>query len=214
MFRPDRLIEVDTVINMYYDWAIGAQAGKYDVQSVMMHEFGHWLVLQHLYEGSHSQGGCDEFTGSVMYYSIGANTTRRNLTWIDLWGKWYLYASGWFSLAPPAVILPEDYPLEGGLYGKNADLLPPFPAPANPELWLPYRLFRESPVQIRIYDVRGTLVRTLDLGLKPAGNYLTKEKAAYWDGRNETSERVATGVYFYTLETKSESLAGRIVIGK
>ena len=55
-------------------------------------------------------------------------------------------------------------------------------------------------MQIRIYDVAGHLVRTLDLGTKPAGNYLSREQAAYWDGRNDMGEVVSSGVYFYTLE--------------
>jgi hypothetical protein len=40
------------------------------------------------------------------------------------------------------------------------------------------------------------------LGKKQAGNYVTKEKAAYWDGRDELGQRVASGVYFYALQVE------------
>ena len=40
--RRDRLKEVDTIINTKYYWAVGALPNKFDVESVMAHEFGHW----------------------------------------------------------------------------------------------------------------------------------------------------------------------------
>jgi hypothetical protein len=30
---------------------------------------------------------------------------------------------------------------------------------------------------------------------------MEKEKTAYWDGRNDAGERVASGIYFYTIKT-------------
>ena len=43
-------------------------------------------------------------------------------------------------------------------------------------------------------------MRTLRLGHQPAGYYQHRSKAAYWDGRNYLGEKVATGIYFYTLK--------------
>ena len=37
---------------------------------------------------------------------------------------------------------------------------------------------------------------------------------AYWDGKNEMGERVAGGVYFYTLQTPEFSATRRMVILK
>jgi len=45
-------------------------------------------------------------------------------------------------------------------------------------------------VVIKIYSVKGELVRELQLGRKSAGLYLNREKAACWDGRNTSGERV------------------------
>ena len=47
-------------------------------------------------------------------------------------------------------------------------LLPNYPNPFNPETWIPYQLAKPTHVRIRIYDVAGHLVRTLDLGIKLA----------------------------------------------
>ncbi len=80
-------------------------------------------------------------------------------------------------------------------------LLQNYPNPFNPETWIPYQLAEESEVKVRIYGMGGKLIRQLNLGYKPAGFYLNREKAAYWDGRRDDSgESVASGVYFYTFQ--------------
>jgi hypothetical protein len=81
-------------------------------------------------------------------------------------------------------------------------LLQNFPNPFNPETWIPYQLAHEADVTIRIYNQHGQLVRTLNPGIQQAGSYLTKDRAAYWDGRNDAEESVVSGVYFYTLDLR------------
>lgn len=75
-----------------------------------------------------------------------------------------------------------------------------YPNPFNPETWIPYQLKENADVIIRIYSSNGQLVRTLNLGNKPAGFYLSKEKSAYWDGRDSYGNKVASGIYFYTFD--------------
>ena len=55
-------------------------------------------------------------------------------------------------------------------------------------------------VTIKIYSTTGHLVRTLDLGQRASGEYLSKNKAAYWDGRNEAGEEVASNIYFCVMK--------------
>lgn len=76
-------------------------------------------------------------------------------------------------------------------------LLSNYPNPFNPETWIPYHLAAATDVQITIYDATGRVVRQLDMGHQSAGYYAEKSRAAYWDGRNDIGERVASGVYFY-----------------
>jgi len=83
---------------------------------------------------------------------------------------------------------------------EASQLLQNYPNPFNPETWIPYALESEASVEIQIYNSAGQLIRTLDLGVQPAGVYLSREKAAHWDGRNNYGERVANGVYWYTLK--------------
>lgn len=93
-------------------------------------------------------------------------------------------------------------------------LLPNYPNPFNPETWIPYQLATSSDVQITIYDTKGIVVRTLVLGHQAAGYYTHRNRAAYWDGRNGLGENVASGVYFYQLQTDEISPIRKMVILK
>ncbi len=75
-----------------------------------------------------------------------------------------------------------------------------YPSLFNPDTWIPYKLAEDVSVTIIIYHVSGRLIRTLDLGHKPAGFCISRGKAAYWDGRNEAGESVGSGVYFYSIK--------------
>ena len=85
------------------------------------------------------------------------------------------------------------------LIPKETALLANYPNPFNPETWIPYQLASPADVTVHIYGINGTLVRTLSLGHQTAGMYHGKSRAAYWDGKNELGESVASGIYFYTL---------------
>ena len=100
------------------------------------------------------------------------------------------------------------------LLPKEAALLPNYPNPFNPETWIPYQLAASADVVLHIYSVNGTLVRRLALGHQPAGMYHNKSRAAYWDGRNENGEAVASGVYFYTLTAGNFTATRRMLIRK
>ena len=88
--------------------------------------------------------------------------------------------------------------LEAIIPEKTA-LLANYPNPFNPETWIPYHLANDAEVQLMIYDTKGVVVRRLDLGHQMAGYYTNQAKAAHWDGRNESGESVASGIYFYQL---------------
>ena len=93
-------------------------------------------------------------------------------------------------------------------------LLANYPNPFNPETWIPYHLANPSNVQITIYDARGSVVRQLELGHQREGYYTSQSRAAYWDGRNAVGERVASGIYFYQLQTDQLSFLRKMVILK
>ncbi len=97
---------------------------------------------------------------------------------------------------------------------KETQLLANYPNPFNPETWIPYTLSEYSDISIRIYDSKGQAIRQLSLGMKPAGVYIDKDSAAYWDGTTETGEKVSSGIYFYSLSTGSAMYTKKMIVVK
>ncbi len=100
------------------------------------------------------------------------------------------------------------------LHPRRTGVFPNYPNPFNPETWIPFQLHRAVHVRITIYDVLGREVRGFDLGYLSAGYYKTRERAVYWDGRNNINERVASGTYFYRLEAGDFVGTHRLVVLK
>ena len=98
------------------------------------------------------------------------------------------------------------------LLPKETRLFANYPNPFNPETWIPYQLSEPAEVTVYIYSIDGTSVRTLAFGHQPIGVYHNKSRAAYWDGRNEQGERVASGIYFYTLSAGKFTATRKMLI--
>ena len=69
-------------------------------------------------------------------------------------------------------------------------------------------------VTLTIYGMNGHLVRRLAVGYQAAGMYQSRSRAAYWDGRNQLGESVASGLYFYTLTADDFTATRRMLILK
>ena len=104
--------------------------------------------------------------------------------------------------------------LLASLIPKETALLHNYPNPFNPETWIPYQLAESAEVALTIYDANGKMVRYLALGHQAAGMYQSRSRAAYWDGRNQLGESVASGLYFYTLTADEFTATRRMLILK
>ncbi len=100
------------------------------------------------------------------------------------------------------------------LIPKKNRLLPNYPNPFNPETWIPYQLATPADVTITIHNLRGVVVRKLKVGHQAAGIYQKRNRAAYWDGRNDVGEPVASSVYFYTLTADDWTATRKMLIRK
>ncbi len=85
---------------------------------------------------------------------------------------------------------------ELGAVPDRFDLAQNFPNPFNPETIIKYQLPRQSHVKLEIYNTLGQKVRTLVDATQKASYYSVK-----WDGRNQSGNRVSSGIYLYRLET-------------
>jgi len=84
------------------------------------------------------------------------------------------------------------------------------PNPLNPRAMLSFVTPRDGSARVELYDVGGRRIRTLIGGEHMAAGY--HEVAI--DGRNESGERLASGVYFYRIEAAGEVARGRFAILK
>jgi len=82
-----------------------------------------------------------------------------------------------------------------------------FPNPFNPSTTIMFDMREKGHVSLKIYNVAGQLVRTLVNGVKDAGHHKIT-----WDGRNNDGVSIASGVYFYKMETKRFSQTRKMVM--
>ena len=111
------------------------------------------------------------------------------------------------SRIPLAELVAYEIPAKTGL-------LLNYPNPFNPETWIPYRLAKDAFVTVTIYDLSGRMVRDIAVGHRIAAVYESRSEAIYWDGRTEFGERVASGIYFYTLTAGDYTATRKMVILK
>ena len=93
-------------------------------------------------------------------------------TWIDM-----AHAADDGSLTFQLGIANLERLLAALLPDKTA-LLANYPNPFNPETWIPYHLANDAAVTLTIYDIKGAVVRLLDLGHQRAGYYTDRSRAA------------------------------------
>jgi hypothetical protein len=83
------------------------------------------------------------------------------------------------------------------------------PNPLNPSTTISFELSRPGSVQLNVYDVSGRLVKTLANGFMGAGSH-----SVGWDGTSRQGARVASGVYFYLLQTPEATVKSNLVVAK
>jgi len=84
-----------------------------------------------------------------------------------------------------------------------------YPNPFNPTTSIEYRLNKPGHVKLTVYNVLGNTVKTLVNEKQKAGNM-----EVTWDGTNEAGVKMASGVYYYRLETGSMSKTMKMVLMK
>ena len=81
------------------------------------------------------------------------------------------------------------------------------PNPFNPLTNIEFGLAQPSRVTIRIYDMTGSLVRTLVNEVRPAGRH-----SVVWTGVDEGGKPVSSGVYAYVMEAGGKKFTRKLVL--
>ena len=88
----------------------------------------------------------------------------------------------------------ENKPALPGAYRMSRN----YPNPFNPETCIDYQLPENNHVLIEVFDLLGRHVRTLVDRIQKAGRYQTT-----WNGRNESGQTEASGIYFISMRAGS-----------
>jgi sugar lactone lactonase YvrE len=80
------------------------------------------------------------------------------------------------------------------------------PNPVSPGGAVRYALPRDEHVRLRLYDIAGREVRTLENGMGTAGWHTLR-----WDGRGDAGQKLGAGVFFLRLEAEGRTLTQRVV---
>jgi len=86
-------------------------------------------------------------------------------------------------------------------------LHPASPNPSSGGAWIGFSLGQATRANLSVYDVGGRRVRTLMSGLGAEGS-----QSLFWDGRDEAGQPVASGVYFYRLQSGDQRLTRKLVL--
>jgi hypothetical protein len=84
-----------------------------------------------------------------------------------------------------------------------------YPNPFNPETTIKYFLPSPSDVKLEIFNIKGQLVKTLVNEKQTTGKFSVK-----WNGKDDSDKHVASGVYFYRLDTSQKSITKKMVLLK
>jgi hypothetical protein len=123
---------------------------------------------------------------------------------IDVWGT----EESEYDLNGDGVIDTEDIQIliSKGVYGI---LRPNFPNPFNPSTNITYSILKKNEVELKIYNIRGSLVKTLVNDHQDAGRYSVR-----WDGTDETGNSVSSGIYLYELSVGTHQQIRRMTLVK
>ncbi|MBI5804631.1 T9SS type A sorting domain-containing protein [candidate division TA06 bacterium] len=98
-----------------------------------------------------------------------------------------------------------------GLLGKNT--MPPIlllqnaPNPFKQATTINYRVSKPGLVNLKVYNIAGQLVKTLASGQAAAGPHAVK-----WDGRDNSGNKVSSGIYIYRLQAENKEMTQKLVI--
>ncbi len=103
----------------------------------------------------------------------------------------------------------KDRPVSAATSPESFTLQQNYPNPFNPTTTISYSLDKPAAVKLDIYSINGQLIRTLVDARQANG-----EHTVVWDGKDDRSLRVSSGVYLYVLSVNSERTVKKMTMVK
>jgi hypothetical protein len=187
-------VAMDEAGNFVITW-IDKRSGNFDIYA-QRYDFSGKTV------GSNFQVANSQYTSFAQQYpAVAANSSKIFYAWEDNRRSrgWDIFAKivdwSWTEVEEEdEVNLPHSFELS-----QN------YPNPFNPTTTIPFtvcgsRSTVHSPIHttLRIYNIKGQLVKTLVDGEESSGNYTIT-----WDGKDQKGNQVSSGVYFYRIKASN-----------
>jgi hypothetical protein len=99
--------------------------------------------------------------------------------------------------------------IEDGLVPAQTKLHGNYPNPFNPETVISFDLSEDSKVKLSIYDMKGSLVRTLLSGEMKSGSH-----KILWNGKDNGSNQLSSGIYYISLQTRDKNFVHKSLMIK
>ncbi len=182
--------------DIYYTWTDGAYPEQfYSPHQIINDHWANWSPdsredCQLTYPNPNVIPGI-VYAGAPLKKDAGKN--------LD-YGGWDLYYDyhGWVGVEEETA--EEKLPAQFSLSNN-------YPNPFNPETKIGYFILKACQVKLEVFNILGQRVRTLVDEVQTAG-----KKEVTWDGKGESGNEVASGVYFYKLETENFSQTKKMVL--
>lgn len=127
--------------------------------------------------------------------------------------KYYVTVRYLNTEGTPSDIVAFSYPFVDNDDNNNPGLVTRlnrnFPNPFNPTTTISFDIAKAGSVKLNVYNVKGQLVRRLHNGDLASGNH-----RVVWNGRDESNRPVASGVYYYRLETRDYTKTNKMLLMK
>ena len=139
---------------------------------------------------------------NLKYPCVAISNSTVHVVWQDIRdGNWEIY----YKHNPTGSVGIDDH----GSLPINLTYLQVTPNPFNLSTTIHYYLPESSDMVIRIYNVKGQLVKTLEKDKMEAGIHY-----AVWNGRDSSGNRVSSGIYFYKLKSNRYEKIKKMILIK
>ncbi|MEN6445618.1 MAG: T9SS type A sorting domain-containing protein [Candidatus Cloacimonas sp.] len=137
---------------------------------------------------------------------IGLDTSSNGFSYKKISTNWEPVTNGEIMIRPIVM---------GGQAGEDP-ILPTivldaknYPNPFNPETTIHFSLPESGPTSVKVYNLKGQLIRTLVNGNMNAGN-----QKIVWNGMDDNNQTVASGLYFYRVTNVGKSITRKMLLSK
>ena len=142
-----------------------------------------------------STGGWQTWT--TIYQNVTLSAGTQNFGIKALTGGWNI---NWWAITPTGGSRTSE-----PIYEATFEATSAYPNPFTKSVAIPIDWDGETDFRVNIFNVSGSLIRTLNV------DHLTDGKRIIWDGATASGSIVPKGVYYYQFQVGGQATSGKVV---